>query len=557
MVKKIQHRHTDSKSVVDMAKSLDLGEIGIKTTKGEEAIVSRNIEDDAIEFIPKNRFKTINNNSIVIEDYTDTNIVISSKSVIVENTTGSSETNAISQNAATLASEKYKGTISSITIGEGLNVGVISAHTGSTSGTIQHQEIPKSTDNNLLKPGTTYSSGITGLNASGTVYSLLSYDKFGHVASCKGTNIVMPTSDEIKAVVLPKGGTVGNVLVKNGTSDYDIAWGSSSNNTDKMLDENDVKTIVESYGIATKENGELLLSKDTDINGSVVISGDTLINGTINATEFYKGSNEKLASETFVNNKLSGYQVKGDYATKSDIDDLASETFVNNKLSDYQVKGDYATKTEVETAKKTVEQTLVSNDTFYPILLGRNGLTGVVNESINYENDITINPSKRKINGVDNIQSDSTDFELSYDDFLVLNIGSGEGGIRPRSGDTCDLGTDNIRFRDGYFSNQVKATNGFYQSSDERLKTFGDELNIDLDKLSQIKKSHFNFNETPNKQHIGVSAQEIQKLYPEVVDADKNGYLSVDYAKLSVVALAAIDKLNERIKRLEEKLSCS
>ena len=36
-----------------------------------------------------------------------------------------------------------------------------------------------------------------------------------------------------------------------------------------------------------------------------------------------------------------------------------------------------------------------------------------------------------------------------------------------------------------------------------------------------------------------------------MVSKNENGYLSVDYSKLSIIALAAIDKLNERIKELE------
>lgn len=117
---------------------------------------------------------------------------------------------------------------------------------------------------------------------------------------------------------------------------------------------------------------------------------------------------------------------------------------------------------------------------------------------------------------------------------------------------SIDLGTDSQRFYDGYFSNKIYAANGFYQSSDERLKTFGDDLKIDLDALSKCRKSYFTFNENTEEKHIGVSAQEIQKLYPEVVTETIEGYLNVDYAKLSVVALAAVDKLHEEVSELKE-----
>ena len=60
---------------------------------------------------------------------------------------------------------------------------------------------------------------------------------------------------------------------------------------------------------------------------------------------------------------------------------------------------------------------------------------------------------------------------------------------------------------------------------------------------------------------IGLSAQKIGALYPEVVSTDENGKMAVSYEKLSVIALAAIDELHKeneelkhRLKRIEEKL---
>lgn len=99
------------------------------------------------------------------------------------------------------------------------------------------------------------------------------------------------------------------------------------------------------------------------------------------------------------------------------------------------------------------------------------------------------------------------------------------------------------------FKSSVSA-NAFYASSDIRLKNILDDINIDFDKLKLIPKKYYTWKGSDILQ-LGTIAQDIQKIYPEVVSKNENGYLSVDYSKLSIIALAAIDKLNERIKELE------
>lgn len=96
---------------------------------------------------------------------------------------------------------------------------------------------------------------------------------------------------------------------------------------------------------------------------------------------------------------------------------------------------------------------------------------------------------------------------------------------------------------------------GVYYDSDENLKTFGDNITVDLDTLATLRKSHFVFNNAPDKQQIGVSAQEVQKVYPEIVSECEDGHLTVDYSKLSVVALAAVDELHKKNIELEERLA--
>jgi hypothetical protein len=119
-------------------------------------------------------------------------------------------------------------------------------------------------------------------------------------------------------------------------------------------------------------------------------------------------------------------------------------------------------------------------------------------------------------------------------------------------------GTANInRFNTGYFKN-VNYTGTCAQNSDERLKNFGDNLKIDFDALAQMRKANYTWKDAESYgegNNIGVSAQEVQKLYPEVVTEDpETTLLSVDYAKLSVVALAAIDELHKENVELKSRL---
>lgn len=46
----------------------------------------------------------------------------------------------------------------------------------------------------------------------------------------------------------------------------------------------------------------------------------------------------------------------------------------------------------------------------------------------------------------------------------------------------------------------------------------------------------------------------MQKIYPQLVNTDDKGYLTVAYDKLSIIALRAIDKLYEMNKNLERRI---
>lgn len=103
--------------------------------------------------------------------------------------------------------------------------------------------------------------------------------------------------------------------------------------------------------------------------------------------------------------------------------------------------------------------------------------------------------------------------------------------------------------------NSLYAYGGFYESSDSTLKNFGVDVPIDFDQLKSIPKKYFTWkDDAEHKLHVGTSAQDVQKVYPELVNEDEQGILHVNYSKLSILALAAIDSLHDNIKDLKERI---
>ena len=115
------------------------------------------------------------------------------------------------------------------------------------------------------------------------------------------------------------------------------------------------------------------------------------------------------------------------------------------------------------------------------------------------------------------------------------------------------MDTGNITLTSG---NITLTNGGFYQSSDDNLKDYKGELNLNLEDITKIPTKLFTFKNDPDKkEHIGTSAQELQKICPELVTKGENGYLAVDYAKLSIVALKGLKLLKEENEKLKKELS--
>ena len=57
-----------------------------------------------------------------------------------------------------------------------------------------------------------------------------------------------------------------------------------------------------------------------------------------------------------------------------------------------------------------------------------------------------------------------------------------------------------------------------------------------------------------DERQIGFSAQEVEKLFPEVVTTDANGYKSVDYGRLTPVLVEAIKEQQKQIDAQQQQI---
>jgi len=102
-------------------------------------------------------------------------------------------------------------------------------------------------------------------------------------------------------------------------------------------------------------------------------------------------------------------------------------------------------------------------------------------------------------------------------------------------------------------SGNVVATGEITANSDERIKTNIKTIKNGLDKVMQLRGVEYD--RTDIEQHqIGVIAQEVEKILPDVVHTKEDGLKSVAYGNLTAVLIEAIKELKGEISELRAEL---
>ena len=114
-------------------------------------------------------------------------------------------------------------------------------------------------------------------------------------------------------------------------------------------------------------------------------------------------------------------------------------------------------------------------------------------------------------------------------------------------------------------SGEIRAINNItaYYTSDERLKTNVRKIENALDKVTQINGVVYDWNDTYKKDHgdvdgyfvrndnSGVIAQEVEKVFPNVVGERADGFKAVRYELLVPLLIEAIKELKAEIQSLK------
>jgi len=104
--------------------------------------------------------------------------------------------------------------------------------------------------------------------------------------------------------------------------------------------------------------------------------------------------------------------------------------------------------------------------------------------------------------------------------------------------------------------------NGTQYHSDIRWKRNVRSLTNSLDKITMLRGVNFEWRRDefaemnfPEGEQIGLIAQEVEEVIPEVVNTDADGYKSVDYAKLVSVLIEAVKDQQKQIEDLKSKIN--
>jgi hypothetical protein len=172
-----------------------------------------------------------------------------------------------------------------------------------------------------------------------------------------------------------------------------------------------------------------------------------------------------------------------------------------------------------------------------------------------YESSSTIIHSGSNVFGDEN-----TDTQQFTGSILISGSGAGNGSSIITTGSINISGSLGVGTAASGVVGAILATNDVvaFASSDERLKENVEVIGSAVEKVEAINGVSFDWIpmegvHVHSGHDVGVIAQDVEKVLPELVTTRDNGYKAVKYDKLTAVLIQAVKELSDRVKTLENK----
>lgn len=95
-----------------------------------------------------------------------------------------------------------------------------------------------------------------------------------------------------------------------------------------------------------------------------------------------------------------------------------------------------------------------------------------------------------------------------------------------------------------------------YELSDRRLKNVGEAYTAGLDELKKLDFFHYTFKKDEAKTpHVGVMAQDLEKVFPDAVTKGEDGYLRIRMEDMFYAVINAVKELDTKIAEIVESVT--
>jgi hypothetical protein len=489
--------------------------------------------------------------------------------------------------AGSIANAKLTNSSVTVTAGSGLSGGGAVSLGGSV--TLAHASV---------------AAGTSVDNAGGNVVQDITVDSFGHVTAIGSTNLdsrYLQSESDTLATVTGRGSTTGATITAGGftttgtvstgvltttgnatvggtltvTGDLTVSGSVTTINTEQInLADNIILLNSNFVGTNPTENAGISVNRSTAPGGNKTLEWNE-------TTDKWSFGSETVVAATF-EGALSGNATTATSAGKLttartingvSFDGTTNITIPSGTAAALSAGSGLKFANVGETFDGTAARTLSVDTTAIASVSGSQAIT---NKTYNGLSLTALTTGFSAAGGTTSkTLTVSNTLTLAGTDGSTLNVGAGgtlgsaaftasSAYVAPNT--AVQLTSLGVGTAASGTTGEIRATNNVtaYYSSDERLKTNIEKIDGALEKISQIDGVIYDWNETYLKDHgsvdgyfvrsrnSGVIAQQVEKVFPNVVADRADGYKAVRYELLVPLLIEAIKELKQEIAELKK-----